>query len=135
MKLTRSTNLRLIRFISIAIIAGLIIAYAIWRSLNYARGPVIEIFQPTNGSSIASSTVVINGRADRVNSLKLNGDTISVDEKGNFSQTLIVFPGLNIITLDASDQFGRSTRTELQLVGTYVNSLMTNATSATTSNK
>lgn len=118
MRLTRSTNIRLARISIVVLVAGLIVAYAVWRSLNYARGPEIEIFQPAEGASIASSTVVIRGRANRINSLRLDGNDISVDEQGDFSQTLVLFPGLNTIALEANDQFGRSVSKVLELVGT-----------------
>jgi hypothetical protein len=113
------TRTQLIRNLKIGIIvlAALIIAsYGAWRSLDYARGPVITVFQPIDGSMIASSTAEIIGRADRVNDLTINGRPISLDEQGNFKETLIVFPGVNIITLDAKDQFGRSTEKQIEVV-------------------
>ena len=118
MQPTRTTTLRLLRIACAALLIAVIIGYAIWRSLDYARGPVIEITEPTNGSSVNSLTTTIKGRADRVNNLILNGNPIVVDEKGAFSETIAVFPGLNKITLAAHDQFGRSTAKELEIVGT-----------------
>ncbi|MEA2715421.1 MAG: Glucodextranase, domain [Candidatus Parcubacteria bacterium] len=118
MPITRTTVIRYFRAMAFVVIAGIIVAYAIWRSLNYARGPVIVIFEPPNGSAIASSSVEILGRAERVSSLSLNGDMISVDESGNFKELVVVFPGLNKVTFLAHDQFGRNTRLELDLVGT-----------------
>jgi len=117
MTLTRTNTLRLIRFIGIGLIVTLIVVYAIWRSLNYARGPEIDVFDPSNGSSMSSSTVAIHGRALRVNNLFLNGNAVSVDQQGNFSETVIVFPGMNVLTLTGQDQFGRNTRKELEIVG------------------
>jgi hypothetical protein len=114
---TRRTTIRIIRAFLISLFSLCIIAYAVWRSFNYARGPSIDIYQPQNGAGIASSTVDIVGKAERIKALKLNGSEISIDEKGNFKQTIIVFPGMNIITLEAKDQFGRSVNDELVLVG------------------
>jgi hypothetical protein len=116
---SRTKTLRMIRIAVISLFAVIIVAYAIWRSLNYARGPVIDIFQPLNGSAVATSTVNIIGRALRVNSLTLNDKTVFIDEDGNFSETLIVFTGMNILTFDAHDQFGRETKKELELVGVF----------------
>ena len=118
MDFTRTRFARLVRIVA-TILAILIVAvYAAYRSFAYIRGPIITIFQPINGASIASTTVTIIGRVDRVNSLSLNDDPIQVDEAGNFKQTVIVFPGVNIITLEATDQFKRAVRTELSLFGT-----------------
>ena len=115
----RTKTLRFIRIVAVSLFAVIIIVYAIWRSLNYARGPVVNIFQPLNGSAVATSTVKIIGQALRVNSLSLNGKTVFIDEAGNFSETLIVFSGMNIITFNAHDQFGRETKKELDLVGVF----------------
>ena len=119
MYLTRTNWLRIIRIGIASLLAILIVAYAISRSLNYARGPKIDIFQPLDGSAIASSTVMIVGRAERINSLSMNGQTVFVDEMGNFTETVIVFKGMNTLTFDAKDQFGREVKKELDLVGVF----------------
>ncbi len=118
MNMNRTATLRLIRLSTILFISFIIIIYAISRCLIYIHVPQIEIFQPVNGSAISSTTVTIIGRADRVNSLTLNGKTVFIDQSGNFTDTILVFPGVNIITLQAEDQFGRSIDDRLELVGT-----------------
>ncbi|MES2314519.1 MAG: hypothetical protein V4524_01095 [Patescibacteria group bacterium] len=118
MNLNRTATLRLIRLSAITLVAVIIIVYAFFRSLNYIHGPEINIFQPIDGSALASSTVTIIGQATRVNSLSMNGKTVFIDESGNFKETLLVFPGMNIITFTAHDQFGRTKTRQLQLVGT-----------------
>lgn len=137
MNLTRTSYIRLLRIIVAAVVILIIVIYAIWRSLNYARGPAITVTSPTNGSSADSETVEIIGRVERANNLTMNGQSISVDQQGNFDQTVIIFPGTNKITFEASDQFGRSIQKELDLVGTVefkVNSVATTTlNSATTS--
>ncbi len=117
MSLTRSVISRLIKIVGIILIAGLIISYAAWRSLNYARGPSIVILDPPQGSTIIETRAIIRGKALRVNNLSLNGQPISIDEQGNFADIISIFPGVNVITLRGQDQFGRSTDAQLQLVG------------------
>jgi hypothetical protein len=118
MELTRTSYIRILRIAVAAIIIIVIVAYAIWRSLNYARGPAITILEPANGTSATASTLSIKGHVDRVNNLTMNGAPISIDEQGNFVQSIVVFPGTNKITFVASDQFGRSEQKELDIVGT-----------------
>ncbi len=91
--------------------------YAISRSFQYTRGPSITIFQPSDWTTIGASITDIEGRVDRVNVLKLNGQAISMDEQGHFKETITIFPGSNIITLHAEDQFGRSIETLLHING------------------
>ena len=117
MVLNRTKTLRLLRLALLGLAIILIGGYAISRSLAYAQGPRIDIFEPLNGSSSATSTVLLRGRAQRVNTISLNGNPLSVDEQGDFSQTLIVFRGVNTLTIHAGDQFGRSIDSTLTLYG------------------
>lgn len=112
---TRTTTLRLFSVGTIVLVALVIIAYAVWRSLNYARGPEIVISSPSHGASIVSTTTKIIGQALRVKEISLNGKPISVDEQGNFTETIILFPGVNIVTLTAKDQFDRDTFKQIQI--------------------
>jgi hypothetical protein len=117
MQLTRSLTIRLFQIFGISLLVGVIIGYAIWRSFAYASGPKVEIYEPANGALITLGTITIKGRAVRINNLTMNGNTVSVDEQGNFAETLIVFPGLNKITFVGTDQFARSVSKIVQLVG------------------
>lgn len=117
MRLTRTANIRLSKIAGAVAVIGIIVIYGIWRSFNYSLGPSIEINEPIDGTSIISPTTLVKGRALRINDLSLNGKMILVDQEGNFSETIVVFPGLNTITLSASDQFGRKIRREIRLAG------------------
>ncbi len=118
MPLTRTTTLRLIKIAIIAVVAIIIIAYAIARSLNYARGPKINLVEPANGATVSSPTVDLIGTIERAHNLTINGNSVPIDELGNFKQTIVVFPGINRLTLLATDQFDRNTETDIVIVGT-----------------
>lgn len=117
MSLTRTKFARLVRLSILSAVILIIIVYAVFRSMAYLRGPDIIIFEPLNGSTVASTSMIIIGRAIRVNSLSMNDAPIQVDEDGNFRETLIVFPGLNVITFRATDQFQRKAAEELRVYG------------------
>lgn len=119
MPLTRTSLIRIIRLSIVIILVGLIVAYAIWRSFNYARGPYIDIFEPIDGASLSADTITLKGKALRVISLNLNGRTIFVDQEGNWSETMAVFPGQNSFVITASDRFGRSISKRLEIVGAF----------------
>ncbi len=108
MPLTRTSFLRLTRIAGAIVIVALIVAYAIWRSLAYARGPHIILSDPTDFASIDATTTHIIGRVERANIITLNGRAVTIDESGNFNETIVIFPGTNILRLEAKDQFGRT---------------------------
>ena len=117
MNFTRTTNLRILKISLGAIVLIIITIYAISRSMNYARGPKIDLVGPINNSYVASTTVSFKGMVERAHDLTINGMVIPIDEKGNFEDKIIIFPGINTITLEAKDQFGRNTKTQITLVG------------------
>lgn len=123
MQLTRTATIRIIKTAGALALVLLIVIYAISRSMNYVRGPQIQIFWPPNGESATTSIVTINGQVKRINKLTLNGSPISTDEQGNWYQTVIIFPGLNKLTIVARDQFNRSTEASLDIFGTIDSSL------------
>ena len=116
--LTRSRFTKIVRISAGAVAALIVIGYAGYRSLPYVSGPSIRVYQPIDGSSVASTTVDVAGKVERVNSLTIDGNLTAVDEAGAFDTTLIVQPGVNLIQLHATDQFGRSTETVLRILGT-----------------
>jgi hypothetical protein len=117
MDLTRTSLLRLIKILTTLVVICVIVGYAIWRSLNYARGPHLDITEPVDGSAITAATTTVRGIAERINNLTLNGNPILMDEKGHFNEVIIVFTGTNRLTVEGQDQFGRSTRTLIEIVG------------------
>ena len=135
MALNRSFSLRLIKVAIAIVIVLIIVIYIIFRSLSYTRGPKITIFQPVDWSSISTSVTKIEGRADRIIKVSLNGQPISTDESGNFSESVSIFPGANILTISADDQFNRTIESVLHLYGTvnlpvYTSTTTTTATSS-----
>ena len=134
--MSRSHTIRTIRIGIISIVILAILGYIIWRSFDFLIGPKITIISPTDGASIASTTVTITGKAERLTKTSLNGSPLFIDEVGNFNQTLIVFPGYNAFTFEGTDRFGRSVQSILRLVGTvtfpHINRTSTSVASSTT---
>lgn len=119
MNFGRSRLARILKFAIFGLAALVVLGYASYRSLPYIQGPDITVTEPADGSSIATTTVKIAGQAKRVNALSINGMPMSIDEQGNFSKTILVFRGINIITIEAKDQFERADRVTLQVLGSY----------------
>lgn len=94
----------------------LLVGYGIYQTKNLIMGPEIVIAAPQNGAALALNPVEINGQAERIAFLSLNGERIFTDENGRFSQKLLLTEGYNIIRLEARDKFGRTVQKVLNLV-------------------
>jgi hypothetical protein len=103
--------------LSIVILGSIVIfGYAIFESYDFIKGPEITIFRPLNGSSVATSTVLIQGKASRIKDLYINSKPVQIDREGNFSEYILLAHGYNISLLSAQDRFRRTIEYKLELV-------------------
>ena len=114
--MNREYTKKLIKIISIFLIIFIIIGYGIFASHNFILGPKITVFEPINGSTIATSSVLIRGIAERVRDLSLNGRPVPIDIEGNFNETILLAPGYNSSLLFAQDKFNRTIEYKIELV-------------------
>ncbi len=101
--------------ISLLVIA-IIVGYGIYRAKTLAEGPKITVIEPRDGSLSAASLITVSGTAKNISFLNLNGSQIFTDEAGAFSEKILLANGYNVITLSASDRFGRKTEKSLQIM-------------------
>lgn len=107
---------RLLRLAFFSAAAVVIVLYAFSRTVNFLRGPSLTIEKPADNEYILGTDATIEGRASRVSALSLNGREIFTDEKGIFRERLPLLSGYNIITVRATDKFGRIVAKTIHLV-------------------
>jgi len=103
---------------TIAIIAFflLVAGYAYYEARGILFGPQINISSET--TEVHEPFIAIKGQADRITSLSMNGKDIDVTEEGEFNEPYLLSPGLNRITLDATDKYGNHRAQVMQIVYT-----------------
>lgn len=84
-----------------------IIIYFSGRVFNLITGPRIVIYSPLPGQIIKTDTYTINGNIQNAKSIKINGKEISIDEKGNFKEEIIIKSPYTLIVIDAIDKYGK----------------------------
>ena len=95
---------------------GIIAFYTVIQSEDFIDGPQITILSPAGGILLEEPLILIQGKAERVAEITLNGSPIFIDESGDFNEQILLVPGLNIITLEAQDKFERTVSKELELI-------------------
>ena len=95
-----------LKIIIIFVFFILIIIYALFVSKDLIFGVKIKNVNLVDGATMTESVVKINGNAKNAIKLILDGREISVDQAGNFNETIALLPGYNIINIRAQDKFG-----------------------------
>ena len=116
------------RLTRIALVAFflLIIGYAYFEARALLWGPSITV--PTNTTIVHERFIHIQGSADHIASISMNGKDIAVTEAGAFDEPYLLSPGYNRIILEAKDKYGNKTS---KVVGiTYVPNPLSTDTAA-----
>ncbi|HVU84004.1 MAG TPA: hypothetical protein VHC50_04140, partial [Puia sp.] len=69
-----------------------------------------------DGSTVTSQVLNITGNARNAIELTLNGREISIDQAGDFGESLALLPGYNIISIRARDKFGHVDEKNYKLI-------------------
>jgi hypothetical protein len=109
-------NKKTIKIVGLSIFFVLIIMYAIFVSRDILFGVKIKNVTLTDGATVTESVVKVTGNARNAIKLTLNGREISVDQQGNFYETIALLPGYNIISIRAQDKFGYVDEKDYQLM-------------------
>lgn len=83
-----------------------IIFYSFFISKDLILGVKIRNVNMKDGATIPEKVIKITGNAKNAIKLTLNGREISIDQDGNFDETISLLLGYNIVTIKARDKFG-----------------------------
>ncbi len=92
----------------------LIVGYAYFEARGVLYGPNIQV--NSDVQQVSDPFISIQGKAERIADLSMNGRPISVTEDGAFDEPYLLAPGLNRIMLDATDRYGRTTQQIVEVV-------------------
>ena len=110
---------KIIKIGGLSIFFILIIFYGFFVARNVIEGVKIRNVDITDGSTVNNNILNITGNAQNAVVLTLDGREISIDQKGNFSETIALLPGYNIINLRAQDKFGNVDEKNFRLYGGF----------------
>jgi len=97
---------KIVKITGLSIFFLLMVLYAFINSKDLIFGVRIRNVNIVDGSTITTNTTEITGNAKNAINITLNGREISVDQKGNFDETIALLSGYNIISIVAKDKFG-----------------------------
>ena len=110
-------GIKIILNIFITVIAVVtIFGYAYFKTQAYLQGPQMTINTPLNGSTVTEPQLAIQGLVERVSSIHLNGRKIFIDKEGHFKEHILLYPGHNIITVEATDRFDKRIKKRVEVI-------------------
>lgn len=97
------------------IFLGLFVVYGGFEVAKVALGPSLSIFSPKNLDTVNDPLIVVSGNVKRAAFISIDDRQIFADEKGDFSESLLLLAGYNIITIKVKDRFGKETSKQMSI--------------------
>src|ERR1700691_2976362 len=97
----------LVRILTIVVLIVLV-SYGFKEAWPLISGPQLSITYPKNSEIFHNGFITIMGSAVHTQSMSLDGGPLLIDQSGDFSETLVLPEGGAILTITATDRFGRT---------------------------
>jgi formylmethanofuran dehydrogenase subunit C len=98
------------------IIITLLVGYGLFQARDLLAGPQITVNSPTDGALLRSPLVQVTGNAENITSIELNDRNITVNQKGRFKEPVVLAQGYNVVTIEATDRFGRTVNKKMEFI-------------------
>lgn len=98
------------------IFIGFIAFYAFFVSKDLVVGVQIKDVNIEDGLTVNENILNITGNAKNSVELLLDGREISIDQSGNFNETIALLPGYNVVNIKAKDSFGNQDEKTYKLI-------------------
>lgn len=107
---------KIVTVAGLSIFFVLIIFYVFFVSKDLIFGVKIKNVNLVDGAIFTKNVIKITGNAKNAINLSLNGREISVNQDGDFNETIALLPGYNIISIIAKDKFGYIDEKDYKLI-------------------
>ncbi len=103
------TAKKIVSWGSFILFFGLILGYGIWRSRDLLFGITISTVGITDGMTSTNPVLDFSGTATHANGILVDGETVPLSQDGTWHDSLALMDGYNVVTIAATDKFGRTT--------------------------
>jgi hypothetical protein len=98
-------------------LCALTLAYGLFQARALISGPSLFVHSPTPGASVAGVMMQVEGVAENVTGVSINGRAITMTLDGTFSEPMVTPDGYGVLLIEATDRFGRSVSERVEFVG------------------
>ncbi len=101
-------------FIGFLVIVSL--SYGTFKAYPLIIGPQVEIYNPHDGDTVASSTFELSGKVSRVKEITVQGRVIPIGTDGHFAEILVANAPYTILVITATDFYGATVTKTLRVI-------------------
>jgi transcriptional regulator with XRE-family HTH domain len=110
---------KILIIIAIFAVLGAIGIYLYFSINNFVSSPFLVVDKPLNNAVVEADTIDVAGTTREDSKVFVNNQQIFVDEKGNFSDSINLIPGINVITVRSVNKFDKESIIEIVVESKY----------------
>lgn len=110
---TKRDTLAIIFFTTLFIVT---VIYGASRAYPLITGAKLTITYPHDGDTVASSTFQVIGNVIRAKEIRIQGEPISIDTDGNFSETVVATKPYTFVVIEVHDKYDNTITKTLRVL-------------------
>ncbi len=95
--------------LGITLLLLIFFGYLIFSYFQFAGSPTLAVNSPANNSVASQDQAEVIGKTDPETILTINGQQVTINENGSFEVKVPLQPGLNTLTITATNKFKKQT--------------------------
>ena len=88
---------------------ALFFGYLIYSYFRFAGAPTLTVVSPIKNAVVHEDQIEVTGKTNPDATIVINNQSVGVNENGSFDTKISLTPGLNTVTIVASNKFKRQT--------------------------
>lgn len=97
-------------FIITGFFVALFAVYLVFQYLSFTSAPSLEVLSPKEGQISTSSSINVKGKTNSDATVFINNQKISINDKGEFNERVLVNTGINTLTIESENKTGKKTK-------------------------
>ena len=102
--------------VGIIVVLMIIFGYLIFQYREFISPPSLEVNQPKENQIITQREIEVSGKTDPDTVVKVNNQSVLLDEEGNFETKIGIFEGTNEIIIKAISRSGKETEVRRKII-------------------
>ena len=97
------------------LVAMLAIGYIVYEIRSVLVPPYLSVNEPSSDTTIDGNSILVAGRGEIGGEVFINNQPVLIDQQGQFNETLLLSPGLNVVEITEKNKFNKVSKITRQI--------------------
>lgn len=99
------------------VLLAITVGYGFFQARVLLQGPTLVVHSPRPGETVSGTLMDVSGNTEHVTHVRVNGQPVTMDISGKFTQKLVTPEGYGVVLVEATNRFGHHVEKRVEFVG------------------